>query len=87
LADALAHQGEHGAALAAATDGLSIKEETGHRVGIDAQDTRQAFGSAHDHRAFKISSPPCSRISRSQRELAFVFAIDCNNPISGNGER
>jgi len=31
LADALARQREHGAALAAARDGLSTKEETGHR--------------------------------------------------------
>jgi DNA polymerase III delta prime subunit len=31
LADALTRQGEHGAALAAARDGLSTAEETGHR--------------------------------------------------------
>jgi class 3 adenylate cyclase len=31
LADALTRQGEHGAALAAATDGLSTVESTGHR--------------------------------------------------------
>ena len=31
MADALARQGEHGAALAAARDGLSTGEKTGHR--------------------------------------------------------
>ena len=31
LADALTRQGEHGAGLAAARDGLSTEEETGHR--------------------------------------------------------
>jgi predicted ATPase len=33
LADALTRQGEHGAALAAARDGLSTAENTGHRQG------------------------------------------------------
>ena len=31
LAEALARQGEHGAALAAAREGLKVQEETGHR--------------------------------------------------------
>ena len=64
LADALARQGEHGAALAAAREGLEIEEETGQR-----------WWDAELHRLKGVALFGLNRINEGQRSLEAALRI------------